>query len=387
LTAVGIRSDLAQALESNIERLVSAVPLVALDAPGVTVAGVDALVRRTVMAAGEDLHTPGPSGQSAVASVVGERTSSVLGVTSQGAWQEAIDAQNDLPDFVTPSFMRAEYSLVVLSNRITSEGEYLKVRRPGRGVRMGRSSRRAVWKVILSYRAMAAADGTTDWHEKAMIAAAYLNDRVARGVERPADHVLVDEAQDLTPAHLKFLRALVPEGKNDLFLAEDAHQRIYAPKVVLSHHGINIRGRSRRLTLNYRTTAQNLHYAVGVLGGADFTDLSGQEVSLTGYRSARAGVAPRLCEFADATAEADGVGRAVREWVDKGSPGDTIGLLCASKHRGQRWVRELADHGVKATFVGPDKNPPAPGGEVNVAVMTLHRAKGMESNKVILTGM
>src|SRR5699024_2323533 len=200
--------------------------------------------------------------------------------------------------FVTPAFMRAEYSLVVLSNRITTEAEYAKVRRPGRGVRMGRASRRAVWKVIgsyrgraaadgstdwrgnatsaaghlnrraargvlpnrittdgetatlrgpargvrmgrasrravwkviASYRALAAADGSTDWHEKAMIAAAYLNDRVARGVQRPADHVLVDEAQDLTPAHLKFLRALVPEGKNDLFLAEDAHQRIYGP--------------------------------------------------------------------------------------------------------------------------------------------------------------
>src|SRR5699024_12353247 len=130
LTDVGIRPDLAQALESNLELWDSAVPLVALDAPGVTVAGVDALVRRTLMAAGEDIHTPGSSGQSAVASVVRERTSSVLGVTSQGAWQEAIDAQNDLPDFVTPSFMRAEYSLVVLSNRITSEGEYVKVRRP-----------------------------------------------------------------------------------------------------------------------------------------------------------------------------------------------------------------------------------------------------------------
>jgi len=378
---------LAQALESNLELLDSTVPQVAYGEPGVTVASVDALVRRTLVAAGDELATPGPSGRSAVASVLGERTSSVLGITGQGAWQEAIDAQNDLPDFVTPAFMRAEYSLVVLSNRITTEAEYAKVRRPGRGVRMGRASRRAVWKVIASYRALAAADGSTDWHEKAMIAAAYLNDRVARGVQRPADHVLVDEAQDLTPAHLKFLRALVPEGKNDLFLAEDAHQRIYGPKVVLSHHGINIRGRSRRLTLNYRTTAQNLHYAVGVLEGADFSDLSGQEVSLAGYRSARAGVAPVLRGFDDMAAEADGVGQAVREWVDQGAPGETIGLLCASKHRGERWVRELAEYGVKATFVGPDKNPPAPGGEVSVSVMTLHRAKGMEFNKVILTGM
>lgn len=57
------------------------------------------------------------------------------------------------------------------------------------------------------------------------------------------------------------------DGADDLFLADDSHQRIYGPKVTLSKYGINIRGRSRRLTLNYRTTHENLRYAVGVLGG------------------------------------------------------------------------------------------------------------------------
>src|SRR5699024_7254940 len=120
---------------NNLELLDATVPQAGMGESGVTVAGVDAVVRRTLVAAGDELATAGPSGRSPVASVLGERTSSVLGVTGSGAWQEAIDAQKDLPDFVTPAFMQAEYSLVVLSNRITSEGEYLKVRRPGRGVR------------------------------------------------------------------------------------------------------------------------------------------------------------------------------------------------------------------------------------------------------------
>ena len=86
-----------------------------------------------------------------------------------------------------------------------------------------------------------------------------------------ADHVLVDEAQDLHATHWALLRALVPEGTNDLFIAEDSHQRIYGSPIILSRFGIKIVGRSRRLTLNYRTTAQNLHFAVSVLSGAEYT--------------------------------------------------------------------------------------------------------------------
>ncbi|MPV50983.1 AAA family ATPase [Pseudactinotalea sp. HY160] len=381
---------LAQSLAEGLELLDGGVPQVDIGAAGVAVAGIDAFVRRVLADAGQAVGEPGPGGVSPVARILGERTSSIMGITRDRAWQSAIDGVAQVPEVVTPQLLEAEYSLVVLPNRITTEDDYLRVRRPGRGVRLGRSQRRAVWSVIAAYRAQAAAEGTTDWDEKAMIAAAHLDDRLAQGWERPADHVLVDEAQDLTPARLRFLRSLVSEGRNDLFLAEDAHQRIYAPKVVLSHVGINIRGRSRRLTLNYRTTAQNLGYAVRVLEGADFTDMSGEAVSTHGYRSARPGVPPILAGYGSASEEYDGVAARIAEWTSaSGAAGGapTIGLLCASKWRGQAWVRELADRAIKATFVGADRNPPAPGTGADVTVMTLHRAKGMEFSKVIITGM
>lgn len=377
---------LAASLQEGLDLLDPTIPQASLREPGVAVKGVDAFVREVLASAGAALNEPGLGGRSPVAQILGERSSPVLGVTSAKAWDEAIGTLTNPPPMLTPHFLEAEYSLVVLPNQITTEDAYLKVRRPGRGVRLGRADRRAVWKAVEAYRAHAAADGTTDWDEKAMIAAAYLDAQVAEGIERPADHVLVDEAQDLSPARLKFLRALVPESKNDLFLAEDSHQRIYAPKVVLSHYGINIRGRSRRLTLNYRTTAQNLNWAVGVLSGTEFTDLSGDPVSIRGYRSARTGVRPELKGYATIEEEFDGVAQQVRHWNETGSPGETIGLLCASRYRGERWVRELADRGLRAKFIGPDKKPPA-GDDQTVAVMTLHRAKGMEFSKVVLAGM
>jgi len=67
--------------------------------------------------------------------------------------------------------------------------------------------------------------------------------------------IVVDEAQDLDVASFKLLRTLVGgQHDNDLFIVGDPHQRIYGKPVVLSRCGIEVRGRSRKLRINYRTT-------------------------------------------------------------------------------------------------------------------------------------
>lgn len=74
-------------------------------------------------------------------------------------------------------------------------------------------------------------------------------------------HAIIDEAQDLHPAHWRLLRAVVPPGTDDLFIVGHAHQRIYGRQVVLSRLGIETRGRSRRLTVNYRTSLRRVYRA------------------------------------------------------------------------------------------------------------------------------
>ena len=69
------------------------------------------------------------------------------------------------------------------------------------------------------------------------------------------------------------MRSLAAEGPDDLFIAEDSQQRIYGQRVVLGRYGIKIVGRSRRLSLNYRTTQQVLKFATGVLEGLNAVDL------------------------------------------------------------------------------------------------------------------
>ena len=86
-------------------------------------------------------------------------------------------------------------------------------------------------------------------------------------------------------------------------------------------------GRSRRLTLNYRTTQQNLAYAVGLLKGASVTDIEGEQETVSGYTSSRAGPAPLEQAAPTSVAELDNlVAAALTSWTDDGVD---MGLLAS----------------------------------------------------------
>lgn len=343
---------------------------------GIFVRGVDATARAVLQSGSTSL-------ESAVAHVLGSRTSQVGKVTDRNAWRDAMatDGSGLSADLKSPAFFQSEYELVVLPNRVKSFEEYAKVRRPGRGVPLDRNARAGVWAVINSYRLNAGIQGSADFAEAAALAAEILNLSSAR----PADHVLVDEGQDLSPTHWQFLRALADEGPDDLFIAEDSHQRIYGNRVTLSRYGIKIVGRSQRLRLNYRTTAQNLRYAVSVLTGTEFVDLEEGAEDTSEYRSARVGPVPRLLPAANLTEELEQAATVVGTWVKElkdGEGPETIGLLVRTEQAGEQLVRALDERQVPSRFVS-DKSVPAG----KPVVMTMHRAKGMEFARVLIFGV
>jgi superfamily I DNA/RNA helicase len=86
---------------------------------------------------------------------------------------------------------------------------------------------------------------------------------------------------------------------NDLFIVGDPHQRIYGKPVVLSRCGIDIRGRSRKLRINYRTTEETRAWATSVLHGVDFDDLDGGSDSASDTRSLLHGDVPLVQGFED----------------------------------------------------------------------------------------
>lgn len=346
-------------------------PARGLGRPGAYVSGIDALATAVLRSAGESLDE-------ATAAVLGAGRTDLSGRTNeQNAWREALDVAGEAlaPRLRNTAFLSSEYEQVVLPNLITDEAGYLRARRAGRGVRLNRAARKAVWAVVERYRADTRLAGTISHAEAAAIAAAYL--------ERTgplADHVLVDEGQDLSANHWRLVRALVADGPDDIFIAEDSHQRIYGARLVLSRYGIGTRGRSRRLTLNYRTTAQILGWATNVLEGGRYVDLDEAEDSVEGYRSARSGPRVRLIRADTLTDELDRAAETMRAWRDAGGTApETLAVLVRARRTRDLVVTGLAERGVPVTPV--DQGGVRPGRPV---VMTMHRAKGTEFAKVLL---
>lgn len=305
--------------------------------------------------------------------------------STDAVWREVVRTVDSGLDakLATPAFLESEYVAVVLANRITTLEQYAKVARAGRGVRLSRPQRIAVWKLVEAFRRQSQMDETISFPEVLALAAEALRIETETTGEHLADHVIVDEAQDLHAAHWALLRALAADGPNDMFIAEDSHQRIYGSPIVLSRFGIKIVGRSRRLTLNYRTTAQNLHFAVGVLLGADYTDLEQGEEDASEYRSARTGPEPELIACDNQTVELDTVATKIKAWLDEGDvQPENIAVLTRSQDDRDRFVRGLGERGVSARVL--DKTVAGPG---HPLVLTMHRAKGMEFSRVILSGV
>ena len=371
-------TNLADQLRADLDRLDPSLrKAVGLGEPGISVYGIDAVASAVLRQAGADAAADAEA-------VLGAATTQLLGRTPGNAWREALDAVGgELPAALrSPQFFAAEYAQVVLPNLITSREAYYKVRRPGRGVALDRAKRAAVWGVIDAYRAQARVAGSVDFPEAATIAAVYLRRTGAMNDEYVADHVLVDEGQDLGPAHWQLLRALVGEHADDLFIAEDSHQRIYGQRVTLSQFGIRIVGRSQRLTLVYRTTAQNLGFAIKVLEGGAYVDLESDQESTAGYRSARSGPAPRLIPCATLTEELDRAADLIRTWVAETDVPETIAVLVREQRQRDRLVSGLAERGVTVRAV--DREHIKPGQPV---AMTMHRAKGTEFSKILLFGV
>ena len=371
--------NLADDLRRQVAQLEPRLPFTEkLSESGVMVSGLDRVARMILQQAGAKIS---PIAQE----VIGQPRGRVLTYPRENVWQEVLTLMGDeLPEKLrSADFLESEYELIVLPQRVTTLKQYLRVRRPGRGVALDRSKRAAVWKAMERYRDRSADLGVTSFDEQLALAAAWLDHKAALGTPRPFRHLLVDEAQDLTPAHLQLLRALVEPGPDDLFLAEDSHQRIYGKKITLSHYGIQVRGRSRRLTRNYRTTRQNLDVAFGILDPGTYEDMEGQAEEHH-YVSPRSGPEPLLLHASDRADELSKAAELLTVWLEQDrdsedSAPESIAILVRDRYQRDAVVNGLAQHGVEVRAVDREA-----AGRGRPVVMTMHRAKGLEFRKVLL---
>ncbi|MGB3441085.1 MAG: UvrD-helicase domain-containing protein [Actinophytocola sp.] len=285
-------------------------------------------------------------------------------------WQEARQATGGA---LSASFLRSEWEQVILAQGLPDRDSYLACERPGRGkpVRSHSPTREQAWTAISGVLDQLNRLGQRTHLQVAVTAAELL----ARRPAPPYRHVLVDEGQDLHPAQWRLLRRAVARGLDDLFIVSDPNQRIYANKVSLAKLGIEVRGRSSRLTVSYRTTQEILGWAVRMLAGQPAQGLDDEEDTLVGYHSPMHGRRPVVAAYPHWQAELDGIVAKVRAWLEAGVEPHSIGIAARTTAKGKDIQAALTDAGI------PTRAPKG------VRVRTMHKMKGMEYRCVLVAGV
>ncbi|MFM8935579.1 MAG: 3'-5' exonuclease [Vulcanococcus sp.] len=293
-------------------------------------------------------------------------------------WSLAMDLAS-VPD-LNERFYREEWKEVVLAQGCRSRDDYLMARRVGRGTRLSRPQRAQIWPVFDAVRAEFRQRGLWEPEEAKQIAADLIHK-----ADRPPLYaaVVVDEAQDLDVASFSLLRALVGEPRaNDLFIVGDPHQRIYGKPLVLSRCGIDIRGRARKLRINYRTTEETRAWATAVLYDLDFDDLDGGSDPASDYRSLLHGDQPLVQGFDDPGEEQRFLVSTLRQLREEQK---SLASTCVAA-RTNKAVEKLealfkgegfATRVIKAEE-SDDPSDPA------LRLATMHRVKGLEFDQIFL---
>jgi hypothetical protein len=219
-------------------------------------------------------------------------------------------------------FLISEWTNVIDAWGLTALEAYSTVPRMGRKSRLGPNQRASLWPVFQSVREVLAAERYTTWAN----VFTGLADALAQRPTKPFDHVIIDEAQDLAPAELRFFAALAPAKTDGMFLSGDVGQRIFQHPYSWASLGVDVRGRSHTLKVCYRTS-QQIRRAADRLLPAVLRDTDGLEDERRGIVSVFEGPAPEVKSLASAEIEAETVRKTVKTWLDEGIAPCEIGLF------------------------------------------------------------
>jgi superfamily I DNA/RNA helicase len=187
----------------------------------------------------------------------------------------------------------------------------------------------------------------------------------------------VDEAQDVGIAQLRFFAALGGDRPNALFFAGDMGQRIFQQQFSWKSLGVDIRGRSRTLRVNYRTSHQ-IRTEADKLLGPEVTDADGNVETRSDTISVFNGPPPSIRSFGTQDEEIHAVGDWLTERTKAGVLPHEIGVFVRSEaqlNRASAAVKQAA----LASVVLDDHVETIPG---QVSIGTMHLAKGLEFRAV-----
>ncbi len=199
--------------------------------------------------------------------------------------------------------------------------------------------------------------------------------------------VVVDEAQDMGHPAFRLIRRIIPgeDVRNDIFIVGDGHQCIYRHRVVLGQCGVNIRGRSRKLRINYRTTEENRRWATSLLKGVPVDDLDGGADDQKGYKSLLHGENPVVRQFATSREETDYIVSVLRECAAGDQDLSSVCIVARTNNLLEQYQADLENAEIKTHIIR--RNEAEKRSVPGVRLATMHRIKGLEFETVIVAGV
>ena len=272
-------------------------------------------------------------------------------------------------------FLETEWQDVVDAWQLSTWESYRDVARLGRKTRLGENQRALLWSIFDRVRSRLA--------ERSLVTLpgvfAKVTEHVSGGVESPYDFVVVDESQDISVPQLRFLAALRGGHENGLFFAGDIGQRIFQTPFSWLSLGVDVRGRSSTLRINYRTSHQ-IRRQADLLLPPEMSDVDGNTDVRRGTVSAFNGPEPAVQVVDSAEDEVATIAAWLESRTAEGIPPEEIGIFVRSEDQVER--TKAAVHAAGLETIELDGG--AEGASGRVAVGSMHLAKGLEFRAVVV---
>ena len=285
-------------------------------------------------------------------------------------------ASASITDFsFSERFVQQEWEDVVDAWQLQSWDDYRDVKRLGRKTRLPETQRSILWLVFEQVK--------VELETKGMVTRAGMFNSLATYLKArrhaPFSHVVVDEAQDISVAELRFLAAMVGELPQGLFFAGDLGQRIFQTPFSWKSLGVDVRGRSSTLRINYRTSHQIRGQADRLLG-SEVSDVDGNVEDRRGTVSVFNGPNPNIVVFNDQSEEIAAIGTWLSGRIEQGLTARELGVFVRTEQQIERAQAAVDAAGLRCKILD-DRQEPTSG---HVSVSTMHLAKGLEFRAVVV---
>ncbi len=285
------------------------------------------------------------------------------------------ELKSDIGDLrLSSRFMFGEWHDVVDAWQLQSWEDYRDVRRLGRKTRLPALQRERLWSVYQQLKAWLEAQKLQTQAE----VYTQLATKLAQRRYPPFEFVVIDEAQDIGVAQLRFLAALNSNRRDSLFFAGDLGQRIFQTPFSWKSLGVDIRGRSQTLRINYRTSHQIRMQADRLLG-PEVADVDGNIDDRRHTVSVFNGTSPEVLVFDDKEQEIAAVSQRLISWNEDGLAAHEIAIFVRSSIQIDRAKEAAKRSGLPFTVL--DENMKMTTGQMTIS--TMHLAKGLEFKAVV----